>query len=49
MDSLVYFEKNQLLTTWDAQIGRVCHEIDTIVDVIKIKFPTWVNSIGEMI
>ena len=41
---LVYFDQSQVLHSWDAKIGRLCHAVDGVVEGIRAKCPDWLAA-----
>lgn len=41
---LVFFDKTRVLHSWDAEIGRLCHAVDAVVEQIRGKNPEWLAA-----
>jgi len=47
IDSVVHFERRQILDSWDKQIQSLCVQVNTIIDKISNKEPDWMNRTLE--
>ena len=47
IDSVVHFERRQVLDSWDKQIQSLCVQVNTIIDKISNKEPDWMNRTLE--
>ena len=44
IDSVVHFERRQMLDTWDKQIQSLCVQVNSIIDKISTKEPNWLKK-----
>merc|ERR1712126_65593 len=47
IDSVVHFERRQMLDTWDRQIQSLCHQVNSVIDKITTKEGEWLNKTME--
>merc|ERR1712038_1589934 len=47
IDSVVHFERRQMLDTWDKQIQSLCVQVNTIIDKISTREPDWLKKTVE--
>ena len=47
IDSVVHFERRQMLDTWDKQIQSLCVQVNSIIDKISTKEPDWLKKTVE--
>ena len=47
IDSIVHFEKRQVLETWDNQIQSLCFRVNSIIDKIAAAEPEWLQKTIE--
>jgi len=47
IDSVVHFERRQMLDNWDKQIQSLCHQVNSVIDKITVKEEEWLNKTME--
>jgi len=47
IDSVVHFERRQMLDTWDKQIQSLCLQVNSVIDKITAKEGEWLNKTME--
>jgi len=48
IDSVVHFERRQMLDTWDKQIQSLCLQVNNVIDKITVKEGEWLNKTMEL-